>query len=158
MTGSPGRGSLPVFFIGLLNIWRCKVLIDKSKVYTTLNGLEIDLSQMDDLELKFLRHLERRSMLEGMTYLEYMKAVTQWKNPAYKGRTPAEIADCPVYQIAEDLGLRLGIRTGEMTNDNGESLSNEELLDMMRPEGIMSKLKVHQVKRKLKKEKKNEQR
>lgn len=127
--------------------------IERGRTYKTLDDQEFNLDDLDQIELDFLRHLERRSMLESVRYASYMQGVTQWDHPAYKGRKPAEIATCSVYQIAEDLGLRLGIRLGELSDEDPEC-SDEELIDMMVPDGIVGKAMKHRAKRNARKERK----
>ena len=125
-------------------------------MYETLSGKTFDLDSLDEEEMRFLKHMERRSMLDGMTYIKYMQAVTVWDHPAYKNKKREELASCPVYKIAEDIGMRLAVKNGEMklSPKDSKGLSESEALDRIRPDGILSRIILENAKRKARKEKK----
>ncbi|HPQ41335.1 MAG TPA: hypothetical protein PLV45_13260 [bacterium] len=114
---------------------------------------------MADDELKFLRHLEMRSELDGMTYGKLMPLVTDWKNPVFRGKTVREISKTAVYKIAEDLGLRAGVRAGQFADP--DELNDHDLVDLvkaMKPVGILGHVRKVQMMQKVRAERRRENR
>jgi excisionase family DNA binding protein len=78
-----------------------------------LSGQAVDLRELDDRGLAFVRDLERMAR-QGVSYFEVYRAAVGPGAPALAGRTRIDrrIVESPLYLVARDIATRVGVKQG----------------------------------------------
>lgn len=93
------------------------------KVYTLLDGREMDVGALGKRGMAFLDGL-RRMADEGLSYFEILRMAIGPGSPALEGRSTvnAPLAESPLYLVARDIATRAGINEGLILAPEHESM------------------------------------
>jgi hypothetical protein len=100
-----------------------------ARIYTTLEGKLLDLSDLDAEEAAFFARCYN-AFRENKDWAELSNLIAGAENPLVRdsgGWITDAVAAHPLFQAVEDLADRLGIRQGDVGPDPGDDLDHDPL-------------------------------